>query len=183
MKDKEQIVHIKECLITLAEGQLSHLEQVDTKEYGEIIDMIKDLEEAMYYRTITEAMEQKDWRQEFNKERTMYMDAPNPNYYKDLKRYPNMNYPNLDFPYQEKEMPMDTLRDHKEGRSPHSRRMYMEAKETHLDKTTQMRELEKYMQELTQDLVEMIEDASPEEKQYLEKRLSVLASKVAQMNG
>ena len=46
-----------------------------------------------------------------------------------------------------------------------------------------MRELEKYMQELTQDLVEMITDASPEEKQYLEKRLSVLASKVGQMNG
>ena len=32
-----------------------------------------------------------------------------------------------------------------------------------------MRELEKYMQELTQDIVEMIGDASPEEKQYLEK--------------
>jgi hypothetical protein len=44
-----------------------------------------------------------------------------------------------------------------------------------------MRELEKYMQELTQDIVEMIGDASPEEKQYLEKKLTTLASKVSQM--
>jgi len=31
---------------------------------------------------------------------------------------------------------------------------------------------------LTQDMVEMIEDASPEERQYLEKRVSALASKI-----
>ena len=179
MRGKEQIVRIQDALIALAESHLGHLEQVDAKEYGELIDMIKDLDEAMYYCTVTEAMEGKDW----SKGRTMYMDKPDWDYYKEPKRYPNMNYPNLDFPYQEREMPMDTLRDHKEGKSPHSRRMYMEAKESHMDKTAQMRELEKYMQELTQDLVEMIEDASPEEKQYLEKRLSVLASKVAQMNG
>jgi hypothetical protein len=44
-----------------------------------------------------------------------------------------------------------------------------------------MRELEKYMQELSQDIVDMISDASPEEKQYLEKKLTTLASKVSQM--
>jgi polyhydroxyalkanoate synthesis regulator phasin len=58
----------------------------------------------------------------------------------------------------------------------------MEAKETHQDKTSQMRELEKYMQELTQDIVEMIEDSSQEEKQYLSKRISALSTKVAQLN-
>ena len=46
---------------------------------------------------------------------------------------------------------------------------------------SQLKELEKYMQELTQDMVEMIEDASPEEKQYLEKRVSALASKIGQV--
>ena len=35
-----------------------------------------------------------------------------------------------------------------------------------------MKELENYMQELTQDIVEMIEGASPEEKQYLNKRMA-----------
>jgi hypothetical protein len=37
------------------------------------------------------------------------------------------------------------------------------------------------MQELSQDVVEMIEDASLEEKQYLEKKISALATKIGQM--
>ena len=35
----------------------------------------------------------------------------------------------------------------------------------HKDKVTAMKELEEYMQELSSDICEMIEDASPEEKQ------------------
>jgi hypothetical protein len=58
----------------------------------------------------------------------------------------------------------------------------MEAKETHADKNAQMRELENYMQELTQDVVEMVEGASQEEKQYLSKRVAALANKLAQIN-
>ena len=58
--------------------------------------------------------------------------------------------------------------------------MYMEAKGSK-DKATQLRELEKYMQELTSDMVEMIQDSSPEEKQYLEKKISALATKIGQM--
>jgi hypothetical protein len=95
MRGKEQIVRIQDALIALAESHLGHLEQVDAKEYGELIDMIKDLDEAMYYCTVTEAMEGKDW----SKGHTMYMDRPDWDYYKEPKRYPNMNYPNLDFPY------------------------------------------------------------------------------------
>jgi len=55
-------------------------------------------------------------------------------------------------------------RDAREGRSPMSRRQYMESKEMHLDKTQQLKDLEKYMQELTADIAEMIDDATPEEK-------------------
>ena len=74
------------------------------------------------------------------------------------------------------------MRDSREGRSPKSRRMYMESKQTHQDKIAQMRELEKYVQELTQDIVEMVEDASPEEKQYLSKRVTALGNKLSQLN-
>ena len=74
------------------------------------------------------------------------------------------------------------MRDAKEGRSPQSRKMYMESKELHHDKATQMRELENYMQELTQDVVEMVEGATAEEKQYLSKRVAALANKLAQLN-
>jgi len=72
-------------------------------------------------------------------------------------------------------------RDEREGRSYNSRRMYMEAKDMKRDKATQLRELEKYMQELSQDITEMIADASPEEKAYLEKKITALASKIGQM--
>jgi hypothetical protein len=72
-------------------------------------------------------------------------------------------------------------RDEREGRSYMSRKMYMEAKEMKKDRAIQLRELEKYMQELSQDITEMIADASPEERQYLEKKVSALATKIGSM--
>lgn len=55
----ENLKKMKECLTSKVEGQIySNLEAVDTKELGEAIDMIKDLSEAIYYCTITEAMEE-----------------------------------------------------------------------------------------------------------------------------
>lgn len=68
-----------------------------------------------------------------------------------------------------------------DGKSHKTRRMYIEAKETHADKTHQMKELEKYAQELTEDIVEMIEDATTEEKQYLSKKIIALATKINQL--
>ena len=54
----------------------------------------------------------------------------------------------------------------------------MESKELHHDKSKQMQELDKYMKELTDDILEMINDATPEEKQMLSQKLRTLASKV-----
>lgn len=70
------------------------------------------------------------------------------------------------------------IRDYKEGQSPLTRKTYMERKMHGGDKGAQMQELEKYMQELTHDLTEMVEGSSPEEKQMLQKKLSVLATKI-----
>ena len=77
----------------------------------------------------------------------------------------------------EREYPV-TIRDSREGRSPEYRRMYMESKEMHQDKAKQMQELEKYMRELGDDITEMIEDASPEEKQLLQQKIATLAAKI-----
>ena len=68
------------------------------------------------------------------------------------------------------------------GRSPVTRRMYMESKQLHKDKTEKVKELEKYMQELSEDIVEMIDGASPEERQVLEKKMTSLTNKIAQLN-
>ena len=48
----------------------------------------------------------------------------------------------------------------------------------HHDKSKKMKELETYMRELSDDIVEMIEDASPEEKQILQQKLDALISKI-----
>ena len=197
----ERLKHMKETLIGCVQTQLSDIHNVDTHELGEVIDMIKDLEEAMYYCTITKAMEEKE------KEPTKYYIPMTYPYYlpdRDMDKdewgrmyYPQgrdsqgrftesnsggrKNYREKPYYYDEREFPME-LRDSREGRSPMSRRMYMESKELHKDKDTKIRELDKYMKELSEDLVEMIDDASPEEKQLLEKKISALATKVSSLN-
>lgn len=72
-------------------------------------------------------------------------------------------------------------RDKREGASPLSRKHYLEVKSMNADKVTQVKELEKYMNELTSDIVEMIQDASPEEKQLLHKKMQMLTSKIEQI--
>jgi hypothetical protein len=59
----------------------------------------------------------------------------------------------------------------------------MEAKEMKHDKNIQLQELEKYMKELTDDVIEMINDASSEEKKYLANKISALATKVSKLDG
>lgn len=54
----EKLKCIKKCLVEKVQEQMSHLDCVDTKELGEVIDMIKDLEKTIYYETIIKAMQQ-----------------------------------------------------------------------------------------------------------------------------
>ena len=56
----EQLKSMKEMLVGCVQGQLTHLDTVDAQELGAAVDMIKDLSEAIYYCTITEAMEKKE---------------------------------------------------------------------------------------------------------------------------
>ena len=144
----EQLKMMKENIMACIQTQMGRLDEVNTEELGEAIDMIKDLSEAIYYCTITEAMKEKE---------------------KDNK---DIYY------YTEREIPMDFARDYREGRSPMQRRMYMESKEMHHNRDVQIKELEKYIQELTSDIMEMIKDATPEEKRMLQNKLTALATKI-----
>ena len=55
----ERLKSMKELLMSCAQGQMTNLQNVDTKELGEVIDMIKDLDEAIYYCAITKEMEER----------------------------------------------------------------------------------------------------------------------------
>ena len=76
----------------------------------------------------------------------------------------------------------NNTRDYREGRSGRNRRTYIEAKETKDNspesKQMKMKELERYTNELSSDITEMIGDASPEEKNLLKNKLQNLTQKI-----
>ena len=107
-----------------------------------------------------------------------------PEYYRDVDRNIGRMY------YTETGMSGNTgnssrtgMRDGREGRSGMSRRSYMQTKEMHPDnsqesKQMKMKELEKYMGELSGDITEMIAGASNEEKTMLKAKLQTLMQKI-----
>ena len=146
----KKLCEIKDTLINLVEQQMTNPQCVDTHEMGEVIDMIKDLAETCYYVSIVEAMEDKEDHEENSRQTdTIYYGIG------------AMNDDNK-----------------KMGHSPMKRKSYIESKERHMDQALQMRELEDYAQELTSDLLEMIQDATPEEKQLLQRKIATLATKI-----
>lgn len=78
----ERLKQMKEQLVSCVQGQMTNLAHTDTKELGEAIDMIKDLEEAMYYCSITKAMEEreKEEKEGRGKERHYYIERYLPPY-------------------------------------------------------------------------------------------------------
>jgi hypothetical protein len=113
----ERLREIKEVLLCCVEEQIQDLCEVDTEELGEVIDMIKDLEEAIYYCTVTEAMNSEDSGNLWEMKKSDH--------------------------HQWDDSRMETTNswDNKSGKSHMSRRLYMEAKHNDSDKSVQLREL------------------------------------------
>lgn len=207
----ERLKRAKEALLCCVESQLSNLDNVDAAELGEVVDMVKDFEEAMYYCAKIKKMEEEEKTNKEEKEkeelfkrlekehlnemrygRMFYEDR-----IKELERQRDKSEEELE-EYRRgrmehdgkdgisknprvggsgKDYPME-IRDVREGRSPMSRKNYMESKEMHHSQSEQMKELEKYMQELAQDMTELIQDATPEEKAMIQQKLSTLVTKI-----
>ncbi len=210
----ERLKAIKEQLLSCIESQMgSNLTEVDAKELGEVVDMVKDMDEAMYYCSVVKAMEEsKEEEKMMDKIKKYLPQTDGQHFYAEMRspyRHMEPDYRDMDRDYgrmyysdggrggsdrtgggmssnsssggsrnySDYNYPME-IRDVREGRSPMSRKNYMESKELHKGTPEQMKELESYMQELTNDIVEMIEGASPEEKTMLHQKLITLASKV-----
>jgi hypothetical protein len=115
----DRLKHMKETLMCCVEGQMSHLDMVDTKELGEAIDMLKDLEEAIYYATITKAMKEQDEDEKVEKKIKRYTDEYGPSTSSARPAEPMNGH----------EATTGTPHEHEmEGRSGRSRRQYMDAK-------------------------------------------------------
>ena len=143
---------------------MGELKTVDTKELGEVIDMIKDLSETLYYCEIYKQMEEAE---EHPKER---------NYYRDMDRgdqqrmYYHDDYAETDYPI--------TFHDTWEGRSPIKRKMYMESKATHQANNKITKDLENYMTDLTSDMLEILDKATPEEKMIMQRKVDALLAQI-----
>ena len=193
----DQLKSMKEQLTSIVQGQLGDISKVDTKELGEAVDMIKDLAEAIYYCSITDAMEESDKKE--IKNNTYYYTMPQE--YANGRMYYGGNQSGVNSNQDGKNMYMPNYRtnpvyytpdireyeympeymtphDPREGRARQSRRMYMESKEMHKDVSTQMKDLEKYLKDLSQDITEIVMDATPEEKQVLQQKIATLANKI-----
>ena len=203
----EKLKKLKESLMDGVSAQVSRgLQNVNREELGDALDMIKDIEEIIYYCSITKAMEEKEKENEYMQKHYSSMNYPmyynggnssndgeSHNYNGDSRMWYNggsSSYANNSSGGNNTRgggsrgysdgwvmAPFDA-RDYREGRSYMSRKNYMEGKEMHHDKAKQMQELDKYVQELTDDVLEMIHDASPEEKMALSQKMTTLANKI-----
>lgn len=79
----EKLKQMKECLVGMVEGQIyGNIDKVDAQELGAAVDMIKDLSEALYYCTITEAMEEEgEGKEGKGKHGMMYYPRTTPMYH------------------------------------------------------------------------------------------------------
>lgn len=208
------IEKLSEC----AESEFNKgIENVDPVEMGQVTDMLKDLAEAMYYRTLTKAMEDSetdeimemfdrygdgvrrfydDYRYKNGRfapkgrgTRRGYEEPPywhmTPEMYRNWDDYRDMDRESRGRMYysEPSRISDSAMRDSREGRSGMSRKMYMESKELHRantpqDKEAKMRELEKYMKDLSEDVTDMLGDMTPEERSMIKTKMSTLVSKM-----
>lgn len=191
---------MKDKLVEAIEKQVNgNLEYANTEELGDAVDMVKDLSEAIYYCTITEAMNDKSQSKQGSHypathyySEPMYRGYPDEYYTPMGEHYPVMyasgngsssngmggsryygDTSTRHMMYNDGYPMLNSSGD----RSSMSRKRYMDGK-MYNDKASQMKELEQYTQELTTDLVDMVKDASPEEKQLLQQKIALLAQKI-----
>lgn len=187
----EELKMLKKQLMSCVQSQMANPQEANTEELGEVVDMIKDLSETMYYCSIVEAMEKSEKEKELMEKIgrhsvPMYSSYREPMYYDGGRTGGRRSLDEGQFyyesntnsiPFYERNYPTE-IRDFREGRSGMGRKNYMESKELGHGKEKKMKELEEYIRELSEDITEMIEGASPEEKQILSQKLSTLANKV-----
>lgn len=172
------------------------------KDFAEIMKLCC---EAEYYYKVTEAMdegsdEEKKYylnkyipeyegkfytpmyaRQRDSRGRYMYTEPTmthDGDSYRDRMYYSSMNG-NAGSSRSNMNMGMNDMgRDSREGRSGMTRRTYMEMKENGEASDVKMKELEKYMTDLSSDITDMISHMSSDEKSMVKSRIKGLADKI-----
>lgn len=145
------------------------IEKVNTKELGEVADILKDLHMIKYYMLLNNAMETEGAEETLEMFKKLNEDGKK--YYTPLERIeePGKIY--------------TSARDEREGKAFKSRKTYMETMEIHKtgseeDRKARMIETEKYINDLTADIMEMYHNAAPDEKQNVKNKITMLLQKL-----
>ena len=186
----------------------SGIENVDTCEMGKVVDMMKDLSEAMYYRTLTKAMDESTSEETLE----MFERYGDGRRFYDKYRYADGRFApkgrgtyrrGYDEPYYH--MNPDMYREHEpeywrdmdrkdgkmyytepitmESRYDKAKRGYEESKMAHKENTPEhkqakMKDLEMYLKELSEDETQLLADATPEERSIVKNKMQVLTQKL-----
>ncbi len=173
----EQIMHIKDELIRMVEEQISRggMHAVDTKELGEVIDMIKDLSEACYYCEkaketclYNEEMEYEDYN------------SGRGNSFREGRMY----YPGGTMYTRGG----DSRGGGRTGNGGRGTTTYNGGGGTYVrgnggrrgysDSGMDPREIEHYINDLSDELIDMLKDIPPEDKAMFQQKISSLANKI-----
>lgn len=199
MHDKEHkgasyddICELKKRLIKIVESELntSNIGSIDTKELGEVVDMIKDLaeaekncQEACYYESIVEAMEESDGEHDrygYTKKTRMRMqDMP---YVRDWEDYdymePRMKNMRMGYPRDRYDSEMEG-RDDRYGRAfnefKKARRHYTETKSM-TDKQMMEEHANEHLADSMQTLKEIWESSEPTLRKRMKEDLTKFTS-------
>lgn len=202
MSHIENMHDMLECLVDKAKATLdSGIDAVDTHEFGEVVDAIKDLNDSIYRATIVKAM--KDAEEEDEKaEEFARLSGDSDRMYYGGRKHSSMRYygtPYYRDPQRTGYIP-DTYRDERMyytenssatmprngtsmSRYDTARRNYTETRDAHKgnttdDKEAKMHELENYLNEISSDISELVSNMTPEEKNLARSRINVLATKI-----
>lgn len=175
-------MHLEDCVL----GELGKdKSQVDAKELGEVVDAIKDIKMAIYYASITEAMEDAEYGKDYDERGKLY--------YSSRRRDSRGRYMYTDAVEPDYRMPADQYRDEtpehmrdmdkKQGRmyytNPTMRHMkrYYDNKGV-MDENVKVQSLEEDMREISDEITGMVTEMSNTEKTMLRTKLQNLVNKI-----
>ena len=198
-----------EKLAECAEKQFDNgIESVDTAEMGQVTDMLKDLAEAMYYRTLTKAMDDSDPEEimemfeRYGDGGRRYYDhyryadgrfAPKGHgtYRKGYEETPYWHMTPEDYhsweskPEAERRRDLDRMQGRmffsepvNEGKYEHARRNYTETKNTKNEEESNMRGLEMLLNVVDEDIKEFMPSMSQAERAMTKSKLSTWAQRL-----
>lgn len=171
--------HLEDCVL----GELGKdKSQVDAKELGEVVDAIKDIKMAIYYASITEAMEDAEYGKDYDENGKLYYSGRKGAYRgKYEATEPYMDY----YTEPDYRMTPEQMRDmdKKQGRmyytnsgARHMKRYY--DNKGVMDENVKVQSLEEDMREISDEITGMVTEMSNTEKTMLRTKLQNLVNKI-----